>query len=30
MEGKGNCAIKGLEGIADEDIVTRGGGYEIT
>jgi hypothetical protein len=29
-EGRGNSAIDGLEGIADEDIVTRGRGNEIT
>jgi hypothetical protein len=29
-EGRGNCAVKGLESIADEDIVAGGGGDEIT
>jgi hypothetical protein len=30
VEGRGNSAVEGLEGIADEDIITGGGGNEIT
>jgi hypothetical protein len=29
-EGRRNSTVEGLEGIADQDIVTRGGGNEIT